>query len=353
MRLVSILALALLAAAPALAQRTGTVSFTDGSVWTGGISPLDGSPSGEGVLTEPDGTTFRGRRLVGRWVGRVTIDTPDGMRMTRDVLAGLPNGEWTWTLPSGAHLATVCRPETGPHTATFVHADGERVSVEIDADCLPAGDAWERAVVVDAIRGASGDPGPSRASTPPASPASSGGPGSGAVGDLADSQRWCLSGDCQSGRGRMRLPGGEVYTGTFQNGERHGQGTLVVPGQGTYTGAWERDYRHGTGEFVFENGGVFTGEFYAGSPHDGRREWPGGEVYTGRLHRWQASGRGVFRWPSGATHSGLFRDGEPHGVGTRTLPDGRAWTGEWAEGRPEGEGVWRDADGRPTRRGPY
>ena len=330
----------------------GVIRYADGAVWRGPV--LVNAPSGPGVLTETDGSVWRGAMRAGRWDGVVTIDLPDGgLRVTRTLRVGLPDGEQTWTLSGGARMTAMCRlGERAPDSATLVHTNGDRVEVELTDDCHPTGESWERAVVVAALCEAQGEARPPGEPAPSA-PGSSGGPGSGAVGDLVESQRWCLSGDCQSGRGTMRLPGAETYTGDFQNGERHGQGTLTVPGQGTYTGAWERDYRHGTGEFVFENGGVFTGEFHAGSPHDGRRAWPGGEVYTGRLYRWQASGRGTFRWPDGTRHAGQFRSGEPHGQGTRTLPDGRSWTGEWAEGVAVGDGVWRAADGAVTRRGPY
>ena len=335
----------LFAAAPVFAQ--STVTLRDGSVWEGGVSR--GEPSGPGTLTKPDGTVLRGRIVAGDWTGLLTVEAPSGVRMTKELLAGLPNGRHAWLFRGGARLETTCTVETGAHTAFFVHADGERVPVQISADCQPVGEAYERALLAATARRLD-DPEPS-GGMPPAT--SSGGPGAGAVGALVESQRWCLSGDCRNGRGRMRLPDGEVYTGGFAGGERHGAGTLVVPGMGTYVGAWQHDVRHGEGTFTYDDGGVYTGTFVAGQPSQGRRTWPSGEVYTGRFYQWIPNGQGTFTWPDGARHAGLFRDGDPHGEGTFTFPDGRSWTGAWDAGRARGAGLWRDADGRSVRRAPF
>lgn len=325
---------------------TGTIRYTDGAWWRGAV--LLGMPSGVGVMTEPDGIVLRGEQLVGDWRGLVTIDMPGGIRMTKTVLGGFPDGLHTWTLVGGAHLETSCTVLTGAHTAPFVHANGERVAVQIDSDCEPTGDAWEHAVLAATARERWGDvePAPGPAAPAPNRPADGG-------DQTVDAQRRCTAGTCTTGHGTLRLPGGGLYTGGFVNGERSGQGSLAIPDQGIYTGAWRRDVQQGIGEFAFNDGTFITGTFDGGQPADGRCEWPNGDVYVGTFSGWVPSGRGSLRWLDGAHHVGQYRNGQPNGQGTKTLPDGRSWAGEWADGRAVGEGVWRDADGTVTSRGAF
>ncbi|XP_010634797.1 radial spoke head 1 homolog isoform X2 [Fukomys damarensis] len=88
------------------------------------------------------------------------------------------------------------------------------------------------------------------------------------------------------GRGRARLPNGDVYEGSYEFGQRsgqgiykfkngarytgqylknkkHGQGIFIYPDGSRYEGEWAEDQRHGHGVYYYVNNDTYTGEWFA------------------------------------------------------------------------------------------
>lgn len=59
--------------------------------------------------------------------------------------------------------------------------------------------------------------------------------------------------DRPHGKGKMRFPKGDNYTGEFKNGLKHGRGTEVWSGF-TWNGEWIDGNRHGKFVVVYPNG---------------------------------------------------------------------------------------------------
>jgi hypothetical protein len=74
----------------------------------------------------------------------------------------------------------------------------------------------------------------------------------------------CLEGDCRSGAGTLRWPGGENYVGGFRKGKRHGQGTFRWPDGRAYIGEWQDGQPNGLGTRIFANGRYRAGYFERG-----------------------------------------------------------------------------------------
>lgn len=105
----------------------------------------------------------------------------------------------------------------------------------------------------------------------------------------------CLEGDCENGSGVYRYcPSGDVYTGEFQNGQRHGKGAMQYA----------------------------DGDQYVGAYREGRR-----------------AGEGVYRWQNGESYEGDFQAGRREGAGVYSFADGAVFRGEFAGDGAQGEGV--------------
>jgi hypothetical protein len=72
-----------------------------------------------------------------------------------------------------------------------------------------------------------------------------------------------------SGNGIMNIPGQEIYTGYFSNGEYDGFGTLEYADGGKYVGTWKGGNRHGKGIIYYPPQSEIQsieGEFQNGKP---------------------------------------------------------------------------------------
>lgn len=74
-----------------------------------------------------------------------------------------------------------------------------------------------------------------------------------------------------------------IYTGSFENGNRHGKGTYNEwTTQANYEGDWEDDLAHGYGLVKWESEGTqFTGKFCEGRLSNGGFTFHSGSYYEG------------------------------------------------------------------------
>ena len=74
----------------------------------------------------------------------------------------------------------------------------------------------------------------------------------------------CLSGDCFQGNGRAKDISGNIYQGSFSNGQFHGFGQMRYVNGDTYQGLWKHGLRHGKGHLFYQNGHTDSGLFAQG-----------------------------------------------------------------------------------------
>jgi hypothetical protein len=124
---------------------------------------------------------------------------------------------------------------------------------------------------------------------------------------------------------------GEVYTGSFKDGEKDGYGTQTLSSGESYEGDWANDFRHGQGTCEYANGGV----------------------YTGSWHYNQRQGHGVYEEGTKSSYTGLWKEDKQHGHGAFTHQNGKAYEGEWSKDLRHGQGTHKLPDGQNYERNDY
>ncbi|MDC0230498.1 caspase family protein [Aureispira] len=74
----------------------------------------------------------------------------------------------------------------------------------------------------------------------------------------------CLSGTCTDGLGKSKDNYGNIYKGTFLNGQYSGYGEMTYNNGERFKGIWQKGVPHGQGSYYFRNGHVNTGKFESG-----------------------------------------------------------------------------------------
>lgn len=140
----------------------------------------------------------------------------------------------------------------------------------------------------------------------------------------------CIEGDCKNGEGKMRLPKGQMYSGSFKNGKFDGEGEFLSPQGAVYKGSFKNSMYNGYGEFQLKTGDIYKGE------------WKD-DNFT----------KGTWFLTDGMIISGTFLKGEMmlHGYGEITDAQGNIFKGEFFEGKEHGKGTVLDKDGNVLREG--
>lgn len=138
------------------------------------------------------------------------------------------------------------------------------------------------------------------------------------------------------GKGRLETPAG-VYEGDFSKDTFSGKGTFTRKDGARYEGDFRNYVFHGQGRLSDMQGNVWEGTFV-----DGQLEGKGKSStylgdYEGEFKQWSFNGKGVLKRRNGDVYQGGFADGAYNGEGTLTYakpkPDGRSKdTGVWRYG---------------------
>lgn len=137
---------------------------------------------------------------------------------------------------------------------------------------------------------------------------------------------------------RVVLPNSGIYNGQVNTaGQPHGKGRLETPSGNVYEGSFFDGQMTGIGEYKYTNGRKYEGEFYKNNFHGKGRydaiEW----VYTGDFYLTKMTGKGKLVYVGGPNkgeeYEGDFVDGKLHGWGTLRGKDGQVRTGTFEKGR--------------------
>ena len=167
------------------------------------------------------------------------------------------------------------------------------------------------------------------------------------------------------GRGVFIGNNGDVYEGSWVEGEKHGQGRQAWADGHVYEGEWKNQLRHGFGKLTGTGGDVYTGEycmnkqqgfgyyqwapsassqFYVGEWANGQTNgigayfWRDGSIYAGYRKNHKKHGKAVMYWPDGRMYYGDFATDLMNGKGCMCWPNGEMYAGEWREGKRWGKG---------------
>jgi len=94
---------------------------------------------------------------------------------------------------------------------------------------------------------------------------------------------------------------GDVYSGSWKNGEKHGQGVNTYSVGDVYSGSWKNDQMHGQGVYTHSDGSVYSGSWKNDRKH----------------------GEGVYTWANGHVYSGSWKNDYRHGVGVMSYASGK------------------------------
>ncbi|XP_024919902.1 alsin-like isoform X5 [Cynoglossus semilaevis] len=138
-----------------------------------------------------------------------------------------------------------------------------------------------------------------------------------------------------SGEGRFKEA---RYIGGWLAGRVHGRGIMKWPNGQTYTGNFKNGLEDGYGEVVIPNKEQNQPDIYQG-------QWREGRIHG--FGKYRCSSAQSLRYASGEVYEGCFCDGQRHGYGMlssgkQTRTSASVFIGEWVQDRKTGYGVYDD-----------
>ena len=112
--------------------------------------------------------------------------------------------------------------------------------------------------------------------------------------------------------------------GRNESGERHGKGKARLPNGDLYEGEYKNGYRNGYGKYVFRK--------LKGKSRNA--------CYMGHYENNKKNGQGTFLYPDGAKYEGSWKDDLRHGFGSYYYTNGDLYRGEWEHDRRHGQGSY-------------
>ncbi|CAM9399332.1 unnamed protein product, partial [Discosporangium mesarthrocarpum] len=144
--------------------------------------------------------------------------------------------------------------------------------------------------------------------------------------------------------GAMRYANGDVYVGEWVMGQCEGKGILSMANGDRYEGDFLRGKFFGRGRYMWSDGGHYDGEYLAKAPGIGHNvQFP---RVNGLRH-----GIGKRVWASGATYEGSWEDDRMEGKGVYVCPEGSRYEGEFRASHKEGGGrcQWGNQHNKPFK----
>jgi len=141
---------------------------------------------------------------------------------------------------------------------------------------------------------------------------------------------------------------GDCYEGTCVQDEAHGRGMMTYSNGDVYTGQWEHDQRCGPGKLIIkDSGSIYEGNFKS-NKQDGFGKFISGtssDQYIGFWSRDCMEGTGKYVYRNGTVYEGEFKANMKHGKGQTIGFNGTLYKGEYCEDAMQGHGTFQWADG--------
>ncbi|TCI01091.1 hypothetical protein EZV61_19270 [Corallincola luteus] len=203
----------------------------------------DGVPHGIGTFRSNGGTEFRGNFHDGRIEGKATILESNGATVSGVFSKGFRHGRFEYVRPSGNKFYYFYKSgalASGPIPSPYI----DNYSGELDDIGQKSG--YGELVV----------------SSP-----------------YSFEYRGFWEHNQMSGKGELRFPSGEYYSGGFLEGSYHGSGELYLPNKYKYIGSWQNGHKNGLGKIIWlHDMSYFEGDFMADLPHGSGKCGTVGEV---------------------------------------------------------------------------
>lgn len=177
-----------------------TITYSNGDVYTGGMSGL--KKSGTGTYNYKNGDVYTGSFSDDRANGSGTMTYANGNVYTGSFKDGLADGEGTYTYKSGDTYVGSFKAGRKNGTGTYTSGDAVYTGAYVN--------------------------------------------------------------DVREGKGKQVYANGDVYEGEFKNDMRNGQGTYTFANGERYTGSFRDNQLSGEGTYTWPSGKTYTGRFENG-----------------------------------------------------------------------------------------
>ncbi len=140
---------------------------------------------------------------------------------------------------------------------------------------------------------------------------------------------------------------GGIYAGQINSdGLPHGFGSIRWDEyECTYEGDWENGAINGRGKKTWDSGDVFEGTFVDGQlSGEAHCNFSDGSSYDGEYENDQINGHGTLTMENGDVYEGDFRENTFFGKGKYTYADGNFFDGEWEDGAWRGSGTYTTSE---------
>lgn len=133
-----------------------------------------------------------------------------------------------------------------------------------------------------------------------------------------------------------------TYEGPFKNDHFDGKGRLTFKNGDVYDGTFLEGQMHGAGHYIFVIGGYYVGPFANNMANgEGRKQYPNGDSYTGEWKDDKRHGKGILGTGKNSKFTAVWENDElMDGEGQWYTPAG-LYTGSMKKGKPyTGTGVY-------------
>ncbi len=117
----------------------------------------------------------------------------------------------------------------------------------------------------------------------------------------------------KAGVGKLTLPNGDKYHGSFAADKFDGEGTYFSANGDIYSGSWKAGVKQGEGQMMYaKDESQLVGSWHKGHMVTGKWIWKDGTSWHGPFKNSQPLGRGIFYFPNGMVQEGEYvTEGEP------------------------------------------
>ena len=144
------------------------------------------------------------------------------------------------------------------------------------------------------------------------------------IGDIDHLSYIPKSWGTRTGKGVHFFANGEIYEGSFVDGEPHGKGTFRYSNGNIYKGYFQEGKCHGKGSLKYPDNKILEGQWIDGKQTENvKLKMFNGDVFTGKWSERCEISKGTYTFRNGDSLEGEFRAGAYKGFGKYYMKTGR------------------------------